>query len=79
MAHCKTHDMVTSYRNKTLRMSLTLKTQLLCILCHRIPHKVQEANDLSDEYCEETDTHSPLADLLYQFQQLKKQFASLKN
>ena len=36
-------------------------------------------NDSSDEYCEETDTHHPLADLLEQFQQLKNQFASLKS
>ena len=33
----------------------------------------------SDEYCEETDTHCPLAELLEQFWQLKDQFASLKS
>ena len=36
-------------------------------------------NESSDEYCEETDTHHPLAELLEQFQQLKDQFASLKS
>ena len=36
-------------------------------------------NELSDEYCEETDTHHPLAELLQQFQQLKELFASLKS
>ena len=43
-------------------------------------HPVLEGdNDSSDEYCEETDTHHPLADLLQQFQQLKNQFSSLKS
>ena len=36
-------------------------------------------SDSSDEYCEETDTHCPLADLLEQFQKLKNQFACLKS
>ena len=36
-------------------------------------------NDSSNEYCKETDTHHPLADLVEQFQQLKKQFTSLKS
>ena len=36
-------------------------------------------SDSSDEYCEETDTCHPLADLLEQFQQLKNQFVSLKS
>ena len=36
-------------------------------------------NESSDEYCEETDTHCPLAELLEQFWQLKDQFASLKS
>ena len=33
----------------------------------------------SDEHCEETDTHHPLAELLKQFWQLKDQYASLKS
>ena len=37
---------------------------------------VEEDNDLSNEYCEETNTHHPLADLLEQFQQHKNRFAS---
>ena len=36
-------------------------------------------NDSSDEYCEETGTCCPLADLLEQFQQHKNQFARLKS
>ena len=36
-------------------------------------------NDSSNEYCEETDTGHPLADLLEQFQQLKNQFANLQS
>ena len=33
----------------------------------------------SNEYCEETNTHHPLVDLIEQFQQLGNQFASLKS
>ena len=36
-------------------------------------------NESYDEYCEETDTHHPLAKLLEQFLQLKDQFSSLKS
>ena len=36
-------------------------------------------SDSSNEYCEETDTYHPLADLLEQFQRLKNHFASLKS
>ena len=36
-------------------------------------------NESSNEYCEETDTHCPLAELLEQFWQLKDQFASVKS
>ena len=43
---------------------------------HLIPER---NNDPSDEYCEKTDTHCFLADLLEQFQQLKNQFLSLKS
>ena len=43
-------------------------------------HPVTEGeNDSSDEYCEETDTCCPLADLPEQFQQFKNQFASIKS
>ena len=38
----------------------------------------EESNDSSEEYCEETDTHPPLVDLLEQLTQLKKQFAISK-
>ena len=36
-------------------------------------------NESPDEYSKETDTHSPLAQLPVQFQQLQDQFASLKS
>ena len=43
-------------------------------------HPVPEGdNDLSNEYCVETDNYQSLADLLEQFQQLKNQFSSLKS
>ena len=35
-------------------------------------------NKSSDEYCEESDTCDPLAELLEQLRQLKDQFTSLK-
>ena len=40
---------------------------------------LDEDNDSSDKYCDETDTCHPLDDLLEQFQQLKNQSASLKS
>ena len=39
----------------------------------------EEDYELCDEYCEETDTNSPLAKLLEQFCQLKDQFTNLKS
>ena len=45
-------------------------------LDHTMPER---DNDSFNEYCEETDTHHPLADLLEQFQQLMNQFESLKS
>ena len=36
-------------------------------------------NESSDKYCEETDTHCPLAELLEQFKQPRDQFTSLKS
>ena len=36
-------------------------------------------NETSDEYCEESETHHPLAEQLEQFHQPKGQFASLKS
>ena len=42
---------------------------------HPIPEK---DSDSSGDYCKETDTHHLLVDLLEQFQQFKKQFASLR-
>ena len=44
-----------------------------------LDHTMPEGdNESSDEYCKETDTCYPLAELLEQFRQLKDQFASLK-
>ena len=43
-------------------------------------HPVLEGdNDSSNEYCEETDTHCHLADLLQWFQQLKNQIISINS
>ena len=43
-------------------------------------HPMPEGNNkASDEYCEETNTCHPLAELLEQFWQLKDQFPSLKS
>ena len=43
-------------------------------------HPVQEGDNYSsDEQCEESYTHHPLAELLQQFQQFKNQLASLKS
>ena len=36
-------------------------------------------SESSDEYCDETDTHHPFAELLEGFWQLKDQFTSLKS
>ena len=36
-------------------------------------------NELTDDYCEETDTHCPLAEILEQFCHLKDQFTKLKS
>ena len=42
-------------------------------------HFILEGDSESSEYCEETDTHHPLAELLEQCCQCKNQFASLKS
>ena len=39
---------------------------------------LEDDNDSSNEYCEETDTPPPLANLIDQLQQLEKQFSNLK-
>ena len=45
-----------------------------------LEHPMPEGDiESSDEYCEETYTHCPLAELLEQFRQLKDQVASLKS
>ena len=40
---------------------------------------LEEDNELSDEYCEQTDTCHPLAEILEKFCQIKDQFISLKS
>ena len=47
----------------------------LAPLEHTMPKGDDES---SDEYCEETNIHHPLAELLEQFWELKDQLASLK-
>ena len=72
---CKTHGMVTRYRSQD-------KEDIVDTPLNLMPqdHPVPEGdNDSSIEYCEETDTCHPLADLLEQFLQLKNQFGSLKS
>ena len=77
--HHKTHGMATRYGSQdTEVISDTQDSPPLNVVLQ--DHLVPEGdNDLSDEYCEETDTCHPLADLLEQFQQLTNQFPSLKS
>ena len=60
------------------RTSLPLKTHHLYLVPPEHTKSIG-ANESSDEFYEETDTHHPLPELLEQFQQLKDQFASLKS
>ena len=61
------------------RTLLPPKTHLPWILHHQNTQMPEQDNELSDEYCEETDAHCPLAELLELFCQLKDQFAILKS
>ena len=70
--------MVTRYRiHDTEDISATQDSPPLD--CTPPEHPMPEGdNELSDKYCEETDTHHPLPELLEQFCQLKDQFSKLK-
>ena len=58
----------------TQRMSLPPKTPVLDLVLPE--HPMQEGDsESSDEYCEETDTYYPLAELLEQFCQPMDHFA----
>ena len=70
--------MATKYRNQdTKDISDAQESTPLHLMPQDHP-MLEKDNNSSDEYCEETDTCHPLANLLEQFQQLKKQFTSLK-
>ena len=75
----KTHGMVTRYGNQDTEDFHDTKDPTpfdLATQDHPLP---EGDNDLSNEYCEETDTCHHLAVLLEQYQQLKNQFTSLKS
>ena len=77
--HHKTNGMETRYGNHdTEDIHDTQDSPSLDLVPQDRP-MLERDNDSSDEYCEETDTCSPLADLLEQFQQRRNQFASLKS
>ena len=77
--HHMTHSMATRYgSHETEDSPATQDSSPLDLMPQ--DHPMPEGdNDSSDKYCEETDTHHPLADPLEQFQQIKNQFASLKS
>ena len=77
MCH-KTHGMVTRYGNQDTEDIPDTQYSTPLHLMPQVQPMLEEDSDSSDENCEETDTHHPSADVLEQFQQLKKQFASLK-
>ena len=77
--HHKTHTMMTRYGNHGMEdICATQDSGPLDPVPpeHTVPNG---DNEPSDEYCEETDTHHALADLLEQFWQLKEQFSTLKS
>ena len=75
----KTHSMVTRYgSHDTEDAPATEDSPSLDLVPPE--HSMPEGdNELSDEYCEETDTCHPLFELLEQSHQLKDQFVSLKS
>ena len=77
--HHKTHGMVTRYwSHDTEDVPAIQDSPPLDVVLpwHPMP---EEDNELSDEYCKETDTCCHLAELLEKFHQFKDQFASLKS
>ena len=75
----KTHGMVTRYKNQDIEDVADTQDSTTLDLMPQDHSVLEGDNDLSEEYCKETDTHHPLVDLLEQFQQLKNQYVSLKS
>ena len=75
----KTHGMTTRYGSQdTEDIPTTQDSSPLDLVPPEHP-MLERGNELSDEYCEETNTHHPLSELLEHFCQLKDQFESLKS
>ena len=74
--HCRKHVMASRYGNHDREESFDTKDSSPLDLTPQDHPMPERDNDSSTEYCEETDTCHPLADLLDQFQQLRNQFAS---
>ena len=74
----KTQGMVTRYGSHDTEDIPDTKDSIPLDLILQDDPVPEADNDSSNEYCEETDTHHLLGDLLEQFQQLKNQFANLK-
>ena len=74
--HCKIHGMATRHEKQDTENVPDVQDSTALHLMPQDHPMPEEDNDSPNEY-KETDTHCPLADLLEQFQQIKKQFASL--
>ena len=74
-----THGMATRYGGQDTEDIPDTQNSTPLELAPQDHPMLEEDNDSSDEYCEETDTCHPFADVLEQFQQLKNQFANLKS
>ena len=78
MCH-KTHNMETRYASHNTEDDSATQSSLSLDLVTQEHPMPEGDNESSDECCEKTDTHHPLAELLEQFHQLKDQFASLNS
>ena len=67
----KTHGMKTRNRSKDKEDISDIQDPTPLDFMPEDHHVLEGDNDSSDEYCEEINTHCPLADLLEQFQWLK--------
>ena len=76
--HHKTFCMVTIYGSQDTEDDTDTKDLTPMDLTSQDHPVLEGDSDSSSEYCEETDTHHPLVDLLEQLQHLKNQYASLK-
>ena len=75
----KIHTMATRYGNHDTEDILATQDSTPLDLAPPEHTMLEGDIESSDEYCEETDTLHPLAELLEQFWQLKDQFPSLKS